>query len=98
MNLETASPLYGTNVRSAPAAKTEAICPETLTATACIKKEVLIILLLAHFVDDASGHGERRNACCPNHGVDLLPFRQEQVYQFRHKHASGGVQHEARKA
>ena len=98
MNLETASPLLWHQCQKRTGGQDGGDLSGDVDGHGMHQKEVLIILLLAHFVDDASGHGERRNACCPNHGVDLLPFRQEEIYQFCHKHASGGVQHEARKA
>ena len=60
------------------------------------QQEVVGVLLPAHLVDHAGGHGEGGDARRSDHGVDLLPG--EQVQHFGEQHAAHGVKHKAHKA
>ena len=56
------------------------------------EQEVLIVLLLAHLVDDAGAHRECGDAACADHRIDLL--LSEQIYEFGEEHAADGIENE----
>ena len=62
------------------------------------QQEILVVLLEAQLVDDASAHGEGRDAGCADHGVELLVCREEEVEQLGEKDAAGGVKDEGHEA